>query len=137
MKHLILGIGGSATNDGGAGMIQALGGKLLKRDGTPIAAVGAGLAELATIDLSGLDSRLAKITIEVACDVDNPLCGPKGLRRVRSAEGRPRDGGAAGRQPGPLRRLHRAGAWQAGEGDCGAGAAGGMGAAWWVCSAPN
>lgn len=82
VKHLILGIGGSATNDGGAGMIQALGGKLLKRDGTPIAPGGAGLAELATIDLSGLDSRLAKITIEVACDVDNPLCGPKGASAV-------------------------------------------------------
>jgi glycerate kinase len=82
VNHLILGIGGSATNDGGAGMIQALGGKLLKADGTPIAPGGAGLAELATIDLSGLDPRLTGLTIEVACDVDNPLCGPKGASAV-------------------------------------------------------
>jgi glycerate kinase len=82
VKHLILGIGGSATNDGGAGMIQALGGKLLKADGTSIALGGAGLAELATIDLSGLDPRLSDLVIEVACDVDNPLCGPKGASAV-------------------------------------------------------
>lgn len=82
VNHLILGIGGSATNDGGAGMIQALGGKLLQADGTPIAPGGAGLGDLATIDLSGLDTRLAGLTIEVACDVDNPLCGPKGASAV-------------------------------------------------------
>ncbi|MBP6167007.1 MAG: glycerate kinase, partial [Aeromonas sp.] len=82
VTHLILGIGGSATNDGGAGMIQALGGKLLKADGTPIALGGAGLGELTTIDLSGLDPRLSELVIEVACDVNNPLCGPKGASAV-------------------------------------------------------
>ncbi|WP_338590279.1 glycerate kinase [Shewanella khirikhana] len=82
VSHLILGIGGSATNDGGAGMITALGGKLLKADGSPIALGGGGLAELSTIDLSGLDPRLAGLTIEVACDVNNPLCGPKGASAV-------------------------------------------------------
>lgn len=82
VTHLILGIGGSATNDGGAGMITALGGKLLKADGSPIALGGGGLAELSTIDLSGLDPRLAGLTIEVACDVNNPLCGPKGASAV-------------------------------------------------------
>jgi glycerate 2-kinase len=82
VTHLILGIGGSATNDGGAGMIQALGGKLLKADGSAIGFGGAALAELATIDLSGLDARLADLTIEVACDVNNPLCGPKGASAV-------------------------------------------------------
>ncbi|MBT1446576.1 glycerate kinase [Shewanella sp. JM162201] len=82
VTHLILGIGGSATNDGGAGMITALGGKLLKADGSPIALGGGGLAELSKIDLSGLDPRLAGLTIEVACDVNNPLCGPKGASAV-------------------------------------------------------
>ena len=81
-RRFILGIGGSATNDGGAGMIQALGGKLLKADGTPIALGGAGLGELTTIDLSGLDPRLSELVIEVACDVNNPLCGPKGASAV-------------------------------------------------------
>ena len=82
VKHLILGIGGSATNDGGAGMIQALGGKLLKADGSAIELGGAGLSELATIDLNGLDPRLSELVIEVACDVNNPLCGPKGASAV-------------------------------------------------------
>lgn len=82
VTHLILGIGGSATNDGGAGMIQALGGKLCKADGSAIALGGGGLSELATIDLSGLDPRLSDLVIEVACDVNNPLFGPKGASAV-------------------------------------------------------
>ncbi|ABM01431.1 glycerate kinase [Shewanella amazonensis] len=82
VTHLILGIGGSATNDGGAGMITALGGKLLKADGSPIALGGGSLAELSHIDLTGLDPRLAGLTIDVACDVNNPLCGPKGASAV-------------------------------------------------------
>jgi glycerate kinase len=82
VEHLILGIGGSATNDAGAGMIQALGGRLDKADGTPIGAGGGALAELANIDLSGLDPRLAMLQIEVACDVNNPLCGPKGASAI-------------------------------------------------------
>ena len=82
VTHLILGIGGSATNDGGAGMIQALGGKLLKADGSRIVLGGGGLSELASIDLSMLDSRLSGLHIEVACDVNNPLCGPKGASAV-------------------------------------------------------
>ncbi|SIR60203.1 glycerate kinase [Aeromonas sp. RU39B] len=82
VEHLILGIGGSATNDAGAGMIQALGGRLDKADGTPIGAGGGALAELANINLSGLDPRLATLQIEVACDVNNPLCGPKGASAI-------------------------------------------------------
>ncbi|MGL5292371.1 MAG: glycerate kinase, partial [Aeromonas sp.] len=66
VTHLILGIGGSATNDGGAGMIQALGGQLLKADGSAIALGGGGLADLHHIDLSGLDPRLSELVIEVA-----------------------------------------------------------------------
>jgi glycerate 2-kinase len=81
-EHIIIGIGGSATNDGGAGMIQALGGRLLNRHGQEIGPGGGSLSELADIDLSGLDQRLKCVKIEVACDVDNPLTGPKGASAV-------------------------------------------------------
>ncbi|HEY4664858.1 MAG TPA: glycerate kinase [Comamonas sp.] len=81
-RHLILGIGGSATNDGGAGMLQALGVKLLDANGQDIGRGGAPLAQLARIDASGLDARLAACTIEVACDVDNPLTGPRGASAI-------------------------------------------------------
>ncbi|PDM39499.1 MULTISPECIES: glycerate kinase [unclassified Geobacillus] len=81
-EHIIIGIGGSATNDGGAGMIQALGGRLLDRHGKEIGPGGGSLSELADIDLSGLDVRLKHVKIEVACDVDNPLTGPKGASAI-------------------------------------------------------
>ncbi len=81
-RHLIVGIGGSATNDGGAGMLQALGVKLLDAQGQPIGRGGAPLAQLARIDASGLDARLAACTIEVACDVDNPLTGARGASAI-------------------------------------------------------
>jgi len=80
--RIVCGIGGSATNDGGAGMIQALGAKLLKADGTPVSPGGAGLLELDRIDLSGLDPRLAQVELLIACDVDNPLCGPRGASAI-------------------------------------------------------
>ncbi|WP_028023064.1 glycerate kinase [Enterovibrio calviensis] len=82
VKHLIVGIGGSATNDGGAGMAQALGVKLLDEAGNPIAFGGGALSTLHTIDTSGIDPRLAHVKLEVACDVDNPLCGEKGASAV-------------------------------------------------------
>ena len=82
VSELIVGIGGSATNDGGAGMIQALGGRLLKADGREIGRGGAALVELERIDLCGLDPRLATVRILVACDVDNPLCGAKGASAI-------------------------------------------------------
>lgn len=82
MKKIIVGIGGSATNDGGCGMIQALGGRFLSVDGQSLPFGGAALAELASIDLSNLDARLQDTAIIVACDVDNPLCGPKGASAV-------------------------------------------------------
>jgi glycerate 2-kinase len=75
-------LGGSSTNDGGAGMIQALGGRLLDQSGEEIAPGGGGLSKLVTIDLSNLDTRLRDVTIEVACDVDNPLTGPNGATAV-------------------------------------------------------
>ncbi|WP_174509757.1 glycerate kinase [Klebsiella oxytoca] len=82
VQQIIIGIGGSATNDGGAGMVQALGAKLLTQDNQQIAAGGGALEQLAHIDLSGLDSRLADCRIDVACDVTNPLTGPEGATAV-------------------------------------------------------
>jgi len=81
-KRIILGIGGSACVDGGSGILQALGIQLLTSQGKSIKAGGMGLAELSTIDLSGLDARLNQVAIEVLCDVDNPLCGKKGAAAV-------------------------------------------------------
>ncbi|MED4460934.1 glycerate kinase [Metabacillus fastidiosus] len=82
IEHIIIGIGGSATNDGGAGMIQALGGKLLNKNGEQIGFGGEQLQQLASVDFSMIDERLKKVTIEVACDVDNPLTGNKGAAAV-------------------------------------------------------
>lgn len=82
VQQIIIGIGGSATNDGGAGMVQALGAKLLTQDNQQIAAGGGALEQLARIDLSGLDNRLADCRIDVACDVTNPLTGPEGATAV-------------------------------------------------------
>ncbi|QKE62753.1 glycerate kinase [Aquipseudomonas campi] len=80
--RIILGLGGSATNDGGAGLLQALGVRLLDRQGAELAPGGAALAELERLDISGLDPRLQQVRVEVAADVDNPLCGPRGASRV-------------------------------------------------------
>ncbi|HAS6142259.1 TPA: glycerate kinase [Vibrio vulnificus] len=82
VEHIIVGIGGSATNDGGIGMAQALGIKLLDAHGNALGHGGGELAKLATIDCSQLDPRLAQVRLEVACDVDNPLCGTKGASTV-------------------------------------------------------
>ena len=78
----IIGVGGSATNDGGAGMIQAMGGKLTDADGQEIARGGIALSSLANIDVSGLDPRMADVNVVVACDVNNPLCGPRGASAI-------------------------------------------------------
>ncbi|BDU38267.1 glycerate kinase [Vibrio nigripulchritudo] len=77
-RKLIIGLGGSATNDGGVGMMAALGAKFLNQNGQPIALNGGGLSELSHIDLGDLNTKLAECEILVACDVDNPLCGTKG-----------------------------------------------------------
>ncbi|WP_253382289.1 glycerate kinase [unidentified bacterial endosymbiont] len=82
VKHIIIGIGGSATNDGGAGMVQALGAKLLDANQQPLGQGGGALATLAHIDVSQLDTRLADCRIEVACDVTNPLIGKEGASAV-------------------------------------------------------
>lgn len=81
-RRLIVGIGGSATNDGGAGMAQALGARLLDSRGREIGRGGAALADLARIDLSALDPDLLEATVEVACDVTNPLTGEHGAAAV-------------------------------------------------------
>ncbi|ALB54109.1 glycerate kinase [Cronobacter universalis] len=82
VKAIIIGIGGSATNDGGAGMMQALGARFLDDEGRELAPGGAALAGLERLDLSALDPRLAQVSVTVACDVDNPLCGEKGASAV-------------------------------------------------------
>jgi glycerate kinase len=128
--RLIVGLGGSATNDGGAGMAQALGARLLKADGSEIGRGGAALMSLDRIDVSGVDPRIARTTIWAASDVTNPLCGPEGASAIYG----PQKGATS--QMVPL--LDRALAHYAGvvERDlhadvreaAGAGAAGGLGA---------
>ncbi|NEC27779.1 glycerate kinase [Streptomyces sp. SID8111] len=81
-RSIVFGVGGSATTDGGAGMLAALGARFLKADGEPVAPGGGGLAELASADLSGLDPRLGEVELVLASDVDNPLTGPKGAPAV-------------------------------------------------------
>jgi glycerate kinase len=80
--RVVLGIGGSASTDGGAGLVQALGGRLLGADRAELAPGGAALSELVGIDLSGLLPRLAAVELVVACDVDNPLTGAAGAAAV-------------------------------------------------------
>ncbi len=81
-RHIILGIGGSATNDGGAGMASALGAKFLDAKGRRLPPGGGALSRLASIDFGDFDPRIAKTKFEVACDVTNPLCGPNGASAV-------------------------------------------------------
>jgi len=80
--HLMLGLGGSACNDAGAGLLQALGARLLDAQNQPLPAGGAALADLVTLDLSGLDVRLADTRFTLAVDVDNVLCGPAGASAI-------------------------------------------------------
>ncbi|GGJ33264.1 glycerate kinase [Streptomyces brasiliensis] len=81
-RTIVFGVGGSATTDGGAGMLSALGARLLDADGEPVPPGGGGLASLARADLSGLDPRLSSVDLVLASDVDNPLTGPKGAPAV-------------------------------------------------------
>lgn len=82
VRHIVLGIGGSATVDGGTGMARALGIRFLDAGGRELPPGGGALKDLAQIDTSGLDKRLRAIKFEVACDVTAPLCGPTGAARV-------------------------------------------------------
>jgi len=130
LRKIIIGIGGSATNDGGAGMARALGVRFTDAAGSELPDGGGALARLAAVDLSRIDPRLAESDIVVACDVDNPLCGPRGASAVFGPQ--------KGATPALVTELdaalrHFATVAQAATGrsvaeTAGAGAAGGMGA---------
>ena len=128
-RRIVLGIGGSATTDGGAGTLAALGARFYDRAGMPLEATPSGLATLERIDLSGLDTRLRKVDLAVACDVDNPLLGPNGAAAIYG----PQKGAQAADVAFLERVLTRlADAMQAATGEDlralpGAGAAGGLG----------
>ncbi len=81
-RRVVLGIGGSATTDGGAGLLQALGAQLLDADGAPVGPGGAGLERLARVDVGGVAAALRGAEVVVACDVDNPLTGPSGAAAI-------------------------------------------------------
>jgi len=81
-RRLLVGVGGSATNDGGAGAMRALGARFLDAAGRPLGTAPAALGAIAGVDVSGLDPRLERTAVEVICDVNNPLCGPRGAAAV-------------------------------------------------------
>ncbi|MDO4916447.1 MAG: glycerate kinase [Rothia sp. (in: high G+C Gram-positive bacteria)] len=81
-RNIVLGLGGSATTDGGAGMLQALGAQILDAQGNPVAHGGGALGNVETVDLSTLDSRLGVVNFSTACDVRNPLLGQNGAAVV-------------------------------------------------------
>jgi len=85
-RRLIIGLGGSATNDGGAGMAQALGARLSDEEGRDLPPGGAALARLGRIDVSGLDTRLRHCQVLGATDVTNPLCGPHGASAIYGSQ---------------------------------------------------
>ncbi|MYR91487.1 glycerate kinase [Streptomyces sp. SID685] len=99
-RTIVFGVGGSATTDGGAGMLAALGARFLGEDGAPVPPGGGGLAGLARADLSALDPRLSSVSLVLASDVDNPLTGPKGAPAVYGPQ--------KGASPGDVRALDAA-----------------------------
>lgn len=80
--RILVGCGDSGTSDGGAGMVRALGGRILDAGGHPVGGGGSELARAASIDLSGLEPRLADVDLQVACNMHNVLTGPRGVARV-------------------------------------------------------
>ncbi len=86
VRDITLAIGGSATNDGGMGCMRALGVRFLDARGRELEGVGADLAQVARIDVQGLDARIAHTRFRVMCDVDNPLLGPRGATRVFASQ---------------------------------------------------
>ncbi|HGS4673913.1 MULTISPECIES: glycerate kinase [Vibrio] len=134
VTKLIIGLGGSATNDGGVGMLAALGARFTNADGDPIQLTGGGLRELTHIDLQDFDPRLQHCDILVACDVNNPLCGDKGASAVFGPQkgATPED---VQLLDGALRQFGLLTEKVTGKmvlESAGAGAAGGMGAALWA-----
>ncbi|MEX0799696.1 MAG: glycerate kinase [Dehalococcoidia bacterium] len=129
-KRIVVGLGGSATNDAGAGMAQALGARLLDAAGRDLPPGGAALASLDRINLSGLDERLRACEIVAAADVTNPLCGPHGASLVYGPQ-KGADAGAARELDAALRRFAEVVQRDLGVSvldEPGAGAAGGLGA---------
>lgn len=130
-RRLVIGLGGSATNDGGAGLLVGLGARLLDHDGHDVEPRPCELHRVRTIDPTGLDHRLADVTIELACDVTNPLLGPTGASAVFGPQ--------KGADPAQVRALDSAlatfataletAAGRRVRDEPGAGAAGGLGAA--------
>ena len=86
IREFIIGIGGSATTDGGMGMLRSLGARFFDEDGIEISNGPIGIIDLETIDLDNFDVRLKECTFQIACDVDNPLCGERGSARVFSPQ---------------------------------------------------
>ncbi|TKF98325.1 glycerate kinase [Vibrio sp. F13] len=86
VNKVLLGLGGSATNDGGAGIVQALGGKLLDEQGNEIALGGTALSNLSRIDLSNIHPRCQQVEFVIACDVNNPLVGENGASYIFGAQ---------------------------------------------------
>jgi glycerate 2-kinase len=82
VARILVGVGGSATNDGGIGMARSLGAKFLDRQGGEIPDGGGALARLCRIDVRGLDPRLKRVAVDVACDVQSPLFGPRGAAKM-------------------------------------------------------
>jgi glycerate kinase len=135
VKEIIIGIGGSATNDGGIGLLSSLGFKVLDSQNKPVGQGGEALSRVASIDVSGADARIKGVSIKVACDVTNPLLGPNGASAIFGPQ--------KGASPEMVKTLDDglallAAAWKkAGLTDTvenpGDGAAGGVGAALRIC----
>jgi glycerate kinase len=98
-RHLLIGLGGSATVEAGTGILRALGIRFLNEKGEEVAPGGAGLAEISTVDRSGLDTRLAACQIDLVCDVDNPLLGEEGAAAIFGPQ--------KGATPDEVRQLER------------------------------
>jgi glycerate kinase len=140
VRELVIGLGGSATNDGGLGMLSALGFRVLDAEGRPVGQGGQALGRIAALDPAGADRRLREVSIRAACDVTNPLLGPRGATAVFG----PQKGVTAATAPLLDSGLARLAAAWAGAGlsgpegpespeSPGDGAAGGLGAALRIC----
>ena len=128
-RHFIIGIGGSATNDGGVGMLQALGYDMLDADGKPVPFGAAGLKVLCRIDDSRVTPKLKECSFRIACDVTNPLCGEKGCSAIYGPQkgAGPEDIALMDKWMGDYARISREKYSHANANAPGAGAAGGMG----------
>ncbi len=128
-QELIIGLGGSSTNDGGLGMLQALGMKVSNANGERTGIFGKDLFEVDSINLSSLDSRLQEVSIKVACDVDNPLTGKRGATYVYGPQkgANPEQVEAYDHALGKWGQLIERGQGRSFANQAGAGAAGGLG----------